>query len=103
MSTVNCLTEAEETMLRGIYQRDVKYWSWDQWVASFRKHREAPMGFLWVILPYKPMQPMPIMRKRMNDLYLEAVEQQAAEYGLAVRIDAESNKLVLFDPATSKE
>ncbi len=95
MSTGECLSPVQEDTLRELYRIDVKYWNWNLWLLNLKKNHETNCGFSWVVLPYRPEKLMPLLRKRMNDLYWEALEETAAEYGLHIRINDETNKIIL--------
>jgi hypothetical protein len=98
MRTEECLTIEEENALRTIYRRDVKFWGWHHWCCLIKKFGEGPMGFVWVLLPYKPELVMPSIRRRINEIYYSALEDEAWEYGLKIKLDDASNKLILFQP-----
>lgn len=95
----DCLTEAERTVLRGIYERDVKYWeNWGIAVKGAKRDGSWPMGLMWVVLQYKPGPELPELREEMNSLYLQALQGYAAHYHLSVCVDVSKNKVFLYDP-----
>lgn len=90
-------------MLGSLYRRDVVHWGWNHWIDLVRKFGSTPMGFSWVILPYKGQELMPALRRRMNEIYYAALQNRAAEYGLQVYLDDGSNKLILTKPRREEE
>jgi|SRR5579872_4388805 len=99
MRTDECLTIDEENTLREVYRRDVRFWGWHHWMSMYQKFGEGPMGLSWVLWPYKAEVGMPLPRRRMNEIYHECLVEYARNfYGLEIRIDAKSNKLILCDP-----
>jgi hypothetical protein len=59
------------------------------------------MGLSWVILPYRQDRVMPALRRKLNAIYWLALQEQSAEYGLDIRLDESTNKIVLFNPTVA--
>ncbi len=96
MQTKNCLTAEQEDTLREIYREDVSLWSWSHWISLYKKFGEGPMGLVWVILPAKPDPVMPLLRRRLNEIYYACLAEHADQkYGLGVRFDQANSKLIL--------
>jgi hypothetical protein len=95
----DCLTQTEREVMRGIYERDVKYWdNWGPCVKMAKRNGQCPMGLTWVVLCYKPGPELPQLREELNGLYLQALQGYAAHYHLSVCVDLGINKVVLYDP-----
>ena len=97
LATQWTLTPDKEALLAELYAQDVKYWNWTQWAKLADKTGQVSMGLTWVLLPFKPEAGMPILRRRCNELYLQAMRDNAQEYGFKIRIEEERNMLVLYD------
>lgn len=91
------LTLEEEALLREVYRRDVRFWNWSHWMTLYRKFDQAVIGFFWVLLPYGGKdQEMPVLRRRMNEIYYECLREYARDnYELGIRLNAETRKLIL--------
>ena len=99
IDTEGRLSIEEEETLRAVYRRDVKFWGWQCWVARYKKFGDGTMTHSWVLWPYKMEPFMPVQRRRMNEIYHECLLEYAYNcYGLGIRLDAASNKLILCAP-----
>jgi hypothetical protein len=95
----DCLTQVEKDSLRGIYRRDVKFWeNWGPTVKVAKREGVCPLGLSWVVLCYKAGPELPFIRREMNDLYLQCLQEYAEQYDLSVCLDPAIQKVIVYDP-----